>query len=78
MSAGTSDPTRVLIADDQALVRRGFRMILEIEPDLDVVGEASDGQEAVAGARDLAADIVLMDVRMPGRRRDRGNPTAHV
>ena len=41
-------------------------MILEIEPDLDVVGEASDGQEAVAGARDLAADIVLMDVRMPG------------
>jgi DNA-binding NarL/FixJ family response regulator len=66
MSAVASKPTRVLIADDQALVRRGFRMILEIEPDLDVVGEASDGQEAVAGARDLAADIVLMDVRMPG------------
>ena len=66
MNAVTADPTRVLIADDQALVRRGFRMILEIEPDLAVVGEASDGQEAVAGARDLAADIVLMDVRMPG------------
>ena len=66
MSAGTGSPTRVLIADDQALVRRGFRMILEIESDLDVVGEASDGREAVAGARDLAADIVLMDVRMPG------------
>jgi DNA-binding NarL/FixJ family response regulator len=60
------EATKVLIADDQALVRRGFRMILEIEPDLDVVGEASDGEEAVAGARDLAADIVLMDVRMPG------------
>ncbi len=66
MSAVTGKPTRVLIADDQALVRRGFRMILEIEPDLEVVGEASDGQEAVARARDLAADIVLMDVRMPG------------
>jgi DNA-binding NarL/FixJ family response regulator len=66
MSAVATERTRVLIADDQALVRRGFRMILEIEPDLDVVGEASDGQEAVAGARDLAADIVLMDVRMPG------------
>ena len=58
--------TRVLIADDQALVRRGFRLILEIEPDLEVVGEAADGQQAVSGARDLAADIVLMDVRMPG------------
>jgi len=58
--------TKVLIADDQALVRRGFRMILEIEPDLEVVGEAADGDEAATGARDLAADIVLMDVRMPG------------
>jgi DNA-binding NarL/FixJ family response regulator len=66
MSAGTGEPTKVLIADDQALVRRGFRMILEIEPGLDVGGEAADGQEAVAAARDLAADIVLMDVRMPG------------
>ena len=66
MSVGASQPTRVLIADDQALVRRGFRMILELEPGLAVVGEAADGQEAVAGARDLAADIVLMDVRMPG------------
>lgn len=65
MSAG-GDRTKVLIADDQALVRRGFRMILEIEPDLEVVGEAADGEEAVTGARDLAADIVLMDVRMPG------------
>lgn len=66
MSLGTGERTRVLIADDQALVRRGFRMILEIEPDLEVVGEAADGAQAVAGARDLAADVVLMDVRMPG------------
>lgn len=56
----------VLIADDQALVRRGFRLILEIEPDLEVVGEAADGDQAVAACRDLAPDVVLMDVRMPG------------
>jgi DNA-binding NarL/FixJ family response regulator len=64
----TDGPTgviRVLIADDQALVRRGFRMVLEIEPDLEIVGEAADGLEAVARTRDLAADVVLMDVRMP-------------
>jgi DNA-binding NarL/FixJ family response regulator len=57
---------RVLIADDQALVRRGFRMILEIEPDLEVVGEAGDGHEAVRLVAELAPDVVLMDVRMPG------------
>ena len=56
----------VLIADDQALVRRGFRMILEIEEDLQVVGEAIDGEEAVLRADELRPDIVLMDVRMPG------------
>ncbi len=56
----------VLIADDQTLVRHGFRMILEIEDDLDVVGEAANGDEAVARARDLRPDVVLMDVRMPG------------
>src|SRR6266516_4101424 len=55
----------VLIVDDQALVRAGFRMILEAEPDMEVVGEASDGREAVAEARRLAPDVVLMDVRMP-------------
>jgi DNA-binding NarL/FixJ family response regulator len=58
-------PIRVLIADDQALVRAGFRMILDAEEDLDVVGEASDGNEAVAQARRLAPDVVLMDIRMP-------------
>lgn len=58
--------TSVLIADDQTLVRHGFRMILEIEHDIDVVGEAVNGDEAVAQARDLRPDVVLMDVRMPG------------
>ncbi len=56
---------RVLIADDQALVRAGFRMILDAEDDIDVVGEASDGVEAVEAARKLKPDVVLMDIRMP-------------
>jgi DNA-binding NarL/FixJ family response regulator len=55
----------VLIADDQALMRAGFRMILEAESDLEVVGEAADGREAVAEAARLRPDVVLMDVRMP-------------
>ena len=55
----------VLIADDQALMRAGFRMILEAEPDLEVVGEAADGREAVAEAGRVRPDVVLMDVRMP-------------
>jgi DNA-binding NarL/FixJ family response regulator len=55
----------VLIADDQALVRAGFRMILEAEEDMEVVGEAADGREAVEEARRLWPDVVLMDVRMP-------------
>ncbi|WP_197289930.1 response regulator [Saccharothrix sp. NRRL B-16348] len=57
---------RVLIADDQALVRGGFRMILESRDDLDVVGEAADGAEAVTLTASLNPDVVLMDVRMPG------------
>jgi DNA-binding NarL/FixJ family response regulator len=56
---------RVLIADDQALVRAGFKMILDAEDDLDVVGEAADGSEAVEKARRLKPDVVLMDIRMP-------------
>jgi DNA-binding NarL/FixJ family response regulator len=62
----TPDMTvRILIADDQALVRAGFKMILDAEDDLDVVGEASDGAQAVAMANDLKPDVVLMDIRMP-------------
>lgn len=56
---------RVLVADDQALVRAGFRMIIRAEPGMEVVGEAGDGDEAVAAARALAPDVILMDIRMP-------------
>ena len=58
---------RVLLVDDQALIRAGFRMILEAEEDIEVVGEAGDGIEAIAEARRLEPDVVLMDVRMPRR-----------
>ena len=57
---------RVLLVDDQRLVRSGFRMILGTEPGFEVVGEAADGAEAVESVRELAPDVVLMDVRMPG------------
>jgi DNA-binding NarL/FixJ family response regulator len=57
--------TSVLIADDQALVRGGFRMILEDREDIDVVGDAADGAQAIALVAELAPDVVLMDVRMP-------------
>jgi DNA-binding NarL/FixJ family response regulator len=56
---------RVLLVDDQALLRAGFRLILESEPDLEVAGEAGDGHEAVEAAGRLAPDVVLMDIRMP-------------
>jgi DNA-binding NarL/FixJ family response regulator len=57
---------RVLLADDQALVRGGFRALLDAEDDLEVVGEASDGEEALRLARARRPDVVLMDIRMPG------------
>jgi DNA-binding NarL/FixJ family response regulator len=56
----------VLLVDDQALVRAGFRVLLEAAPDLEVVGESADGNEAVAAALELRPDVILMDVRMPG------------
>jgi DNA-binding NarL/FixJ family response regulator len=55
----------VLLADDQAMVRTGFRMILESEPDIGVVGEAANGEQATASARRLRPDVVLMDIQMP-------------
>jgi DNA-binding NarL/FixJ family response regulator len=58
---------RVVLADDQALVRAGFRALLQAEPDIEVVGEASDGAHAVRLARQVRPDVVLMDIRMPGQ-----------
>jgi DNA-binding NarL/FixJ family response regulator len=57
---------RVLLADDQALVRAGFRVLAGVAPDIEVVGEAADGAAAVSQARSLRTDVVLMDIRMPG------------
>jgi DNA-binding NarL/FixJ family response regulator len=75
----------VLLADDQPLLRRGFRMIIEAEENLIVTGEAGDGEEAVRSARQRPPDVVLMDIRMPGtdgieatRRITAGNPAVRV
>jgi len=57
--------TRVLLADDQELMRMGFRMVMDTQPDLEIVGEAANGLEAVEAVRSLEPDVVLMDVRMP-------------
>ncbi|TDD79177.1 response regulator transcription factor [Actinomadura darangshiensis] len=67
---------RVLIVDDQELIRIGFRLFLQTRPDLEVVGEAADGREALARATELRPDVVLMDVRMP--RMDGVEATAHL
>src|SRR5919198_2608182 len=64
---GSDDRLRVLIVDDHALFRRGLQMVLRQEEDIDVVGEAGDGHEAVQKAQELMPDVVLMDVRMPGQ-----------
>jgi DNA-binding NarL/FixJ family response regulator len=61
-----SEPIRVVLADDQQMVRAGFRMVIDSQPDLTVVGEAGDGAAAVDLLRRTPADVVLMDVRMPG------------
>jgi DNA-binding NarL/FixJ family response regulator len=57
---------KVLIADDQSMVRAGFRMIIEMQNDMEVVGEAADGAETIAAVKKLKPDIVLMDIQMPG------------
>src|SRR5436190_13471067 len=64
---GVPDPIRVMVVDDHALFRRGLEMVLQAEPDIELVGEASDGAEAVEKAPDLMPDVILMDVRMPRR-----------
>ena len=66
-SAEEIESLKVLIVDDHALFRRGLQMVLEQEADIEVVGEAADGQEAVVRAQELMPDVVLMDVRMPKR-----------
>ncbi len=60
-----ADPIRTLIVDDHALFRRGLEMVLESEPDIELVGQASDGEEAVSKAGESLPDVVLMDIRMP-------------
>jgi DNA-binding NarL/FixJ family response regulator len=61
----TSGPIRVLIADDQQMVRQGFTVLLNTKPDIEVIGQAVDGLDAVAKVAELSPDVVLMDIRMP-------------
>lgn len=60
------DKTRILLADDHAMLRSGLRLLLNAQPDLEVVGEASDGREAIARAKELQPDVLLLDLNMPG------------
>src|SRR5438477_11785749 len=64
--AEAPNPIRVLLVDDQDLVRSGFAVILDAEPDITVIGEAADGAQAIDAAVGLAPDVVVMDIRMPG------------
>ncbi len=66
MTGAMSQPIRVVVVDDQQMVRAGFRMVIDSQPDLTVVGEAGDGAAAVQLLRSTPADVVLMDIRMPG------------
>ena len=66
-SPDATDSVRVLVADDHALYRRGLEMVLSAEPDIEIVGEAGDGAEAIQMAAELLPDVVLMDLRMPRR-----------
>ncbi|MFE2548616.1 response regulator [Streptomyces sp. NPDC059355] len=61
-----ADPIKVMIADDQMMVRQGFTVLLNAQPDIEVVGQAVDGADAVAKVAELGPDVVLMDIRMPG------------
>ncbi|MDX2596193.1 MULTISPECIES: response regulator transcription factor [Streptomyces] len=65
MTAGSAGVIRVLIADDQQMVRQGFTVLLNTKPDIEVIGQAVDGRDAVAKVAELAPDVVLMDIRMP-------------
>ncbi|HEY6058774.1 MAG TPA: response regulator transcription factor [Candidatus Limnocylindrales bacterium] len=62
----SSAPIRVLLVDDHTMVRQGLRVFFDLQPDIDVVGEAADGAQAVAAARRLTPDVILMDLLMPG------------